>query len=165
MYGEYESKCGCAFFPLIQNKLQNKYTLQRMCVHGCSFFLLLSTVSLTTYYSCIVVFFWHVFRCCCCGFFARFKMNAYYFDVAIKMLWIHNFQASSHKAIKSGVFIKMWQIFIFAVAITVAAAAAVYVHYFNAKSTNVIFCIWKFESLSVKLAVTRLWKWIREGIL
>lgn len=26
------------FFPFIQNKLQNKYTLQRMCVHGCSFF-------------------------------------------------------------------------------------------------------------------------------
>lgn len=133
------------------------------------FFLLLSTVSLTTYYSCIVVFFLAFFVVVVVIvvlFFARFKMNAYYFDVAIKMLWIHNFQASSHKAIKSGVFIKMWQIFVFAVAITNAvAAAAVYVHYFNAKSTNVIFCIWKFESLSVKLAVTRLWKWIREGIL
>lgn len=114
------------------------------------------------------IFFLHFFVVIVVLFFARFKMNAYYFDVAIKMLWIHNFQASSHKAIKSGVFIKMWQIFVFAVAITVAAAsavAAVYVHYFNAKSTNVIFCIWKFESLSVKLAVTRLWKWIREGIL
>lgn len=66
---------------------------------------------------CVVVAFscgwWWIFlrSVAAVSFFFLSKMHAYYFDVAIKTLWIHNFKASSRKAIKKWVFIKMWRIF------------------------------------------------------